>query len=351
MRSVRARLVDVAKMAGVAPNTASTILNKRPGSWASEETRKRVIEAATKLGYRPNRAALGIRLGRFQAIGLVVPELHNPFYTHFADVLDRALQEKDYFLVIENGRGNTSSYEKCLETILNRHVDGVCYFMGSVKEHLEFIEHANAAGKTTCVLAGTPAEPFPFDAVVTDFAEPMRAVVEHLVSLGHKRFAFLISVFQGQEAGDRPLFFRSFLEEHRIPPENIHFIECGHQLPEVHAAFSAYLDAHPTDRATALMCLDDLAAIGCLRAAAERGIEIPRDLSLVGVNNIPIGDFLPRRLTTIAQPIEEMALAAAELLTRRLAAGQRDCPPVTRYFPSRFIVKESTGSPHAVSLD
>ena len=78
---MRARLKDVAAKAGVAPNTASTILNRRPNSWASKETEQRVFDAAKELGYRPSRAALGLRMGSFKTIGLVIPDLHNPYYT------------------------------------------------------------------------------------------------------------------------------------------------------------------------------------------------------------------------------------------------------------------------------
>ena len=86
---MRARLIDVAARAGVAPNTASTILNNRPDSWASKETRERVLLAAKELNYRPSKAALGVRLGRYNTIGLVVPDLHNPFYPVLADYLAR----------------------------------------------------------------------------------------------------------------------------------------------------------------------------------------------------------------------------------------------------------------------
>ena len=100
-RSGKIRLKDVAAAAGVAVNTASTILNRRPNSWASKETEERVFKAASELGYRPNRAALGLRIGRFNAVGLLVADINNPFYTAFAHFLTLEAERQGYDVVIE----------------------------------------------------------------------------------------------------------------------------------------------------------------------------------------------------------------------------------------------------------
>src|SRR3954447_17711274 len=118
--SVKVRLKDVAESAGVAVNTASTILNRRANSWASKETEARVFKAAEDLGYRPNRAALALRRGRFDAIALLIPDLHNPFYTAFADLLEMEAEKAGSDLIVESWRTNLERERHCLTDIVDR---------------------------------------------------------------------------------------------------------------------------------------------------------------------------------------------------------------------------------------
>jgi len=340
---MRARLKDVAAKAGVAPNTASMILNRRPGSWASDATKRRVFDAAKELGYRPSRAALGIRTGRFKAIGVVLPDL-NPLYIHFIDCLERFLRARDYFLVIENGRADVAFEAACLDSILDRQIDGLCYFMGDPVAHESYSKKAESRGKCVVAIGGPSPEPFSFDAVLTDFNVAISQAVDHLADLGHRHFVFLCALAKGREAGDRPTLFKDLLGRHGIAPEAVEVVSCGHELMDARDAFGAFLDQRKSPRPTALFALNDTAAIGAIRAATERGLRVPEDLSVIGVDNIPVGECLPRSLTTIAQPVEEMAEAAADLLIRRLEAGE-DVAPESRYFASRFLVKETTAPP------
>lgn len=340
---MRATLKDVAKMAGVAPNTASMILNRRPESWASDATKKRVFDAAESLNYRPSRAALGIRLGRFRAIGLVVPDIDNPFYANFAARLDEALKRRDYYLVLENGRGDPAFIREYMHSILDRHIDGVCCFMGDTAAHLDYLEEVKKAGKVALAIGGPGRAPHPFDSVLTDFNAALGEMVDHLLTLGHQHFAFLSALHAGEKAGDRPVLFRSLLQSRGVAAENISLIPCGASLAESCEGFGNYLNSQSARHATAVFCIDDIAAIGAIRAAAMRGLNVPQDISIVGVNDIPVGRFLARNLSTIAQPIEEMTSAAAELLVDRLENKQMDPSPLNRYFASRFIARETTG--------
>ena len=139
------RLKDVAEKAGVAVNTASTILNKRPNSWASKETEKRVFDAAKELGYRPNRAAVALQSGRFMTIGLLIADLENPYYTHFSEVFGNQIEEKGYDLLIENWRTDLEREKKLLADMVHRNVDGVVAFVSDVDEHREFLESQTAS--------------------------------------------------------------------------------------------------------------------------------------------------------------------------------------------------------------
>ena len=131
-----------------------------------------------------------------------------------------------------------------------------------------------------------------------DFSGGIIAAVEHLLGLGlglengHKHFTFLCAFTKGQDAGDRPEVFNRFLKERGIPENQNSFIPCAHDLQSARNAFGAFLDGFPGERPTALIAMNDLSAIAAIRAASERGIRVPEDLSVIGVDNIPLGGVL-----------------------------------------------------------
>ena len=342
---MRARLKDVAARAGVAANTASAILNRRGSSWASKATEERVFKAARELGYRPSRAALGLRLGSFKTVGLLVPDLHNPVYTTFADLLERRMRDEGYDLILESSRNDLTFEQHCLESLLDRQIDAATYFVSDLDRHLEFLKVAAKAGKPIVAQTSQAEDRFPFDAVEVDFSEGVSNAVQHLLELGHERFAFLCALAKGQTAGNRPEVYNSLLRERGIPEENNSFIACAHDMLSAWKSFGAFLDRMEERRPTALIAMNDLSAIAAMRAATDRGLRIPRDLSVIGVDNIPLGDYLYSRLTTIAQPLPELASATADLLLHRLNGTGAETGPLSRKFKAELIVKESTAPP------
>ena len=341
---MRARLIDVAARAGVAPNTASTILNNRPDSWASKETRERVLLAAKDLNYRPSKAALGVRLGRFNTIGLVIPDLHNPFYPVLADCLDRALAAHGYDLILEHTRNDLASEQHCFQSILDRQVDGVALIVSDPDLHRSFLAGLAKNGPAAVALAAKPDVPLPIDSVVSDFSQGFAQAIEHLVGLGHRRFAFLCALAKGQDDGKRPELFRSLLGAKGIAAENISFARCEHHIASARLAFRDLLRRTPEKRPTALVALNDLSAIGAIRAAADERLSVPRDLSVVGVDNIPLGEYLPVALTTISQPIQAMVARTVHLLIQRIR-GKAPARPSQTNFPTELVIRESTDRP------
>ena len=132
------------------------------------------------------------------------------------------------------------------------------------------------------------------------------------------------------------------LGEKGIAPEDIFFVRCEHQIGSARDAFRALLRETKGRRPTALIALNDLSAIGAMRAAADAKLVVPRDLSVVGVDNIPLGEFLPVALTTIAQPIKDMVARTASLLIQRIV-GKAGARPSQTIFPTELVIRESTG--------
>lgn len=341
---MKAKLKDVAALAGVAPNTASTILNRRSNSWASKETEQRVFDAAKKLGYTPSRTALALRLGRYQTIGLVIPDLHNPFYTTLADLLEQAFRSAGYDMILEQARSGRS--ESAVTAILDRQVDGVVYVDSDMRAHQALLRKSAASGRHAVALTSRRPQPQLMDTVMVDFTHGFSDAIHHLYGLGHRRFAFLAALSQGQDGGERPQLFETLLRQRGIPQQDYHVIHCDQDWQSAHAAFRDFLQLYRKALPTALIAINDLSAIAAIRAAGEAGIRVPEDLSVVGVDNIQLGSYLTRQLSTIEQPLAQMAASAAELLLERLNPRDKDTlrEPVLRELGVSFIAKETTAA-------
>ena len=340
------RLKDVAERAGVAVNTASTILNKRPNSWASKETEARVFKAAQELGYRPSRTARALQSGRYNKIGILIQDLTNPFFSTMADELESAVEEKGYGLLVENCRSSLIREKQLFADLDDLEVDGMVLWLsdnevfrneltGKLKSPLPVVALGN----------GIPERPIPVDAVLSDFTQGLNEAVDALCSLGHQRFAFLSALAEGQADGGRPRLFQEMLAARGVAATKVDVLRCGHSMESAAEAFARFLAKRAEHRPTALVAMNDLAAIGALRAACEAGLNVPRDLSVVGVDDIPISTFLPITLSTIRQRYRKITRAAADLLIGRIEGqeGLKSDQPQQVVFPTHFIRRESVG--------
>ena len=343
--SKRIRLKDVADLAGVAVNTASTILNRRPNSWASKETEARVFEAARELGYRPSKTARALRSGRYHSIGLLIQDLTNPFFSTLADELEAAVEERGYGLLVENCRSSLLREKQLFAELDDLEVDGtVLWLSDNAIFRPELAAMAAARHPVVALGNGIPAQSIPVDAVLSDFTQGLEDAVDSLCRLGHRRFAFLSALAEGQSDGDRPRLFLEMLAARGIPAVDIDILRTGHSVASACETFSAFLSARTEGRPTALFAMNDLAAIGAMRAAIDHGMSIPHELSVVGVDDVPLCSFLPISLSSIRQRFKMISRAAAELLISRieLPVGV-ELAPRQQVFPTLYTPRESVG--------
>ncbi len=338
MAGGKVRLKDVAERAGVAVNTASTILNKRPNSWASKETEERVFAAAKDLGYRPNRAAVALRSGSFKAIGLLVADLENPYFTHFSRVFGNSITKKGYDLVIENWQTDLEREKKLLEEVVHRNVDGVVAFVSDLDEYREFLERQRKLGFPIVALAMPGIEEVSVDVVLPNFATGLKEAADCLYDHGHRRFAFLDARSQGQRVGGRPEYFSKVIAEFGDAETEV--VAGGPSLIEAREVAFKILGSE--NRPSAVVALNDLTAIGVMRAAKDLGLRVPEDVSVVGIDGIPLGEQLQISLSTVAQPHLEMASKAVEFLIERIE-GDANQDPRQAEFPTHFVPRESVG--------
>lgn len=335
-------LKDVALEAGVAINTVSSILNNRSDSWASEETKARVRAAAAKLGYQPNQAARGLRLRRYNTIGGLFSDLTNPYYALLVRLLHEAFEERGYTLIVEESRMDAAREAKNLNSLVSRQIDGLVCSGLDYQANGTLLEKINQQ-IPIAVIGGTESLKS-MDTVESDFRSSLFHAVDYLVSLHHERIAYISAYPEEKDMGRRTGHFYDALKKNELPRTEYSFFNCGYYaMAHVRETAREWLRGIPQgQRPTALICLNDLTALGVSRGILDLGLKIPRDISLIGIDNIEMANYLAFPLTTIAQPVEEMAAFCAERIVRRVTE-RKSLDPVHRVYATRLIIRESSG--------
>jgi LacI family transcriptional regulator len=302
-----ATLKDVAREAGVSIAAVSYSLNG--GGTIGEEVRARVREVAERLGYRPNRLAQAVRTGRSSTLGLVVPDLNNPYYPALAQSFERAARQAGYAVVLVDTSGSVEEEIDGIRLLENQGVDGAVWCQTAHQS-------TGAADEYTMpiVVIGSPG--VTFDNVMADDSAGGKLAARHLLALGHRRIGIVggASVPAGKD--DRLTAFRSEIGN------------AAEVVWDLKTPYSIDLDPKLVDTlarrdVSAVMCGNDLIAIGVLRTAQQLGIRVAEDLSVVGFDDIPWASIVTPALTTVNQPVAEMAAVALTLLLDRLAEPHR----------------------------
>jgi DNA-binding LacI/PurR family transcriptional regulator len=314
------------------PATISVVLNEVPGRSIPEATRERIRAAARKFNYQPSFVARSLRSRRTMTIGILVPVLADGYHAEVMTGIGDYLLEKNYFYFIAHHRHRQDLIEQYPRMLVARGAEGII----AVDTHLEHnlavpaiavAGHRRMRGVTNVVL---------------DHAVAAELTLKHLYDLGHRNVAFMHgqpyssdseSRWQGiqRAAQNLGLTIRPELTVHLM--EDLTSPELGYpvvrRLLEVSRQF------------TALVCFNDMAAIGAIRALHDAGLRVPEDISVVGFDDIPHAAFQTPSLTTVRQPLHEMGELAAELLLQRLASHVS--LPAERAVKPQLIVRESTG--------
>lgn len=323
---------DVARHAGVSQATVSLVLGGNPRARVAAATRERVLRSAEALGYRPNILARGLVRGRSYALGVVVPDLSNPFYLDVVTGVQRVAAEAGY--VVLPGDTREVPAARHLEALRARQVDGLI-LDGVGAASLP----ADALSGTEVVLVDEPPERWP--GVASGALEAGRLAAEHLLGLGHRRLAFIgpasdVHGFRMRERG----FFRA-LRDAGVEPRSEWVRRTPPTIAGGQRAMRTLL-ASP-DRPTGIFCANDLLAAGALKTALTSGLAVPGELSLVGCDDVELARVLTPELTTVAIPARELGARAARLLLRRLD-DPTYAPRSDRPLPVKLVVRGTTGA-------
>jgi len=332
--------VDVARIAGVSRATVSYVLNGLTEGRVpiSDETRQRVLDAIEELGYEPDARAQALRSGETKTIALIIPDLRNPHFCEYATGIEEAARASGYHLLLSSTTLNDEYAVDIFKDLARRRFDGLILASS-------FILESNEAQATLAYIRkrGLPivelSENYGVDSVAADYREATKEVMSYLLSLGHRRIGLIYGVGGHELAEDRLQPYRASLDAAGIPVEAGLMVECGPTIEDGYQAAKELLE--PTSRPTAIIAINDLLAMGALRAASDLGLHVPNDLSLVGYDDIPMANYLVPRLTTVTKDAHASGTKAFEVLMARMQ--NPDLPPQIIHSPAKLIIRESTG--------
>lgn len=332
----RPTLKDVAQAAGTSVMTASRAING--AGYVSEETRRRVLEAAQMLGYRPNGMARGLVTRRSQAVGVIISDITNPFFPQVIRGIEDALRAQRYHVVLADTDGDPVQDARALGLLLERQVDGLILCASRAPD--EELRQVAASGVPVVVINRIVDDPR-IAAVLVDARTAALDAVRHLVALGHRRIACITGPRASWSSRERLEGYRQALAEAGLQEDPVLTREATPATMAGGArAMHELLARQP--RPTAVFAFDDLIAIGALQAAADHGLHVPRDLAVVGFDDIELAAFIRPALTTVRQPKYQMGREAAELMLQMLGP-QPPRGPVRRILPGELVVRESCG--------
>lgn len=305
-----ATIWDVARLAQVSKSTVSRVLNGDPR--VAPDTAKRVMEAARVLRYRPNHLARSLVKRQTDTIGLVIPDQRNPFYAQASWAAEKEAYRLGYSVIVGNTDNDPAKEANYLQLLDARQVDGML-LIGGVRDVSTVVEYV-ATSSTPVVLVDRDAgNVLSLPSVTLDNIAGGREMTEFLLSLGHRRIAFVTSEYTTPER-DRRIGYERALEAAGIPVDPALIVRMTEDdWKEGRLEPLAALLAGP-DRPTAVFASNDFKALAVYRLAHRLGLTIPDDLSVVGYDDIEVADLLYPPLTTMAQPIEEMARTGVRIL-------------------------------------
>lgn len=322
----RPTLKDLAREAGVSLASASYAVNGN-GS-VGEQTRVHILEVAQRIGYRQNVAARAMKTGRTAALALIVPDLTNPFFPSLAQAIFRAARASGYATFLIDTEGNEALEQAALAKAVDLGLDGIVWFPIRDKDT------SNGILMRTPVVVLDRTVPG-YATVGVDYVEAGRIAARHLLDAGHRRIGIITGPTDIASMRDRCDGAEALIRAE------------GELVFRVGNAFSTDLEpqaqaALDAGEATAVFAAADVIAIGAVRRIQAKGLRVPEDMSILGFDDIPLGEQCLPPLSTIELPVEDMAERAIAMLVAQIAPPQDLAVPTAVVVPTRLVLRAST---------
>lgn len=327
-------IYDVAKRAGVSTATVSKVLNGN--GRVSKETIARVEGIIAELQYHPNIFASALKNNRTYTIGLLVPDITNPFCSKLIRTIEDEALSQGYSILIGSTDNMTEREMKLVKMLMRKQLDGII---------IAASEFTGTALLTTLkqqdlrvIFIDRIIADSPYPIFATDHYRGSYLVTEHLIELGHRKLAIFLEPLYLRSSLERLRGFSAALEAHGLAQNSFQVLSGGFGAEAGYELAQQILQRE--ELPTAIVATTDLIAIGALQRFHERGIVVPQDISLVGYDDIPMAKMMTPSLTTIEQPVSEMSKLVIESL---LNEGQQES--MTTLLPPKLVIRQSTAPP------
>jgi DNA-binding LacI/PurR family transcriptional regulator len=328
------RLAEVAQKVGVSEATVSRVLNERPG--VSESTRQAVLTALDVLGYeRPTK----LRGERARLVGLVMPELQNPIFPAFAEVVSGSLAQQGFTPVLCTQTAGGVTEADYIELLLSHRVSGVVFAGGLYAQADAPHDHYKllAERHLPTVMVNASIEGLPFPRVSCDDSAAADQAMNHLLSLGHTRIGLLMGPPDHVPSQRKIVAAQAIAAAAGAPLDKADIVHSLYSLEAGQAAATRLL----ARGVTGIVCASDPMALGAIRAVRRAGRSVPRDVSIVGFDDSALMNCTDPPLTTVRQPIEPMGRMVIDLLVGQMAGGSVDSDEY--FFEPELVVRGSSG--------
>jgi LacI family transcriptional regulator len=332
-----ATIKDVARLSGVSSMTVSRVINR--SARVRPETRQRVEQAIAELGYVPSRLARGLIRQKTGTLALIVPDVANPFFTLIVRGAEDVARRADYRIILCDTRADLAIEREVIEEMIAHRVEGIAIAPVSdrSRSHLRRL----AQFRVPFVLIDRTVAGVECDVVLGDSAGGARRLVEHLISLGHRRIGFIVESDEVSTARDRHQGYAEALAAAGLPFEPSLVMRSTVDPSGGFDGMRRLLELE--DPPTAVFTVNNLVAVGAIEAVRANGLEVPQDVALVCFDDIEYASRLYPFLTVMAQPAETLGTLGTQLLLDRVEGRAPDESRAV-VLPARFIVRRSCGA-------
>jgi LacI family transcriptional regulator len=330
-----ATIKEVAAAANVSIATVSHVINGT--RYVSDELKARVSQSMETLGYQPNSIARSLRSGQTKTIGMIVPDASNLYFAEIARAIEDVGYENGYSVILCNSDNNPEKQHSYNKTLIEKQIDGLIFIsVGAYEEDLALIKDANIP----IVVFDRFVPPDTADVVLVDNRMGGRLAASHLIELGHHEVGCITGPEELPSSSDRVEGFLQLLrrENSEPPPE---WLQSGDfQIQSGDSCMTRILDQ--PERPSAVFVCNDMMAIGAMNAIHRRGLRIPGDISIVGFDDIALSAAVHPPLTTVAQPITDLAATTCELLFNRMLNTDERGPTRSVILHPQLVIRAST---------
>src|SRR5215469_745561 len=340
---------EVAKECGLSPTTVSMVLNEAPlAKYIPEPTKQRVLEIAKGMGYQPNPFAQALRSRHSHTIGVMVPDIADPYCTQILCGIQNSFSRSNYLPFLVDIQNDSSRFRKYLNVLLARRVEGLIILANSLSFETELLS-ALENQKIPSVILGRELDTQALNWVTTDSQIGAHTALEYLYGIGHRKIAFVRGPEMIVDSHHQWAGIRSFASGAGLDLDPRLVVTLSDPFSSYEAGFERTRQLLSLKVPfTALLAFDDMTAFGCIRALISAGLRVPQDCSVIGFDDIPAAAFYNPSLTTVREHLEQLASMGAEILIEAIRDGRKNqtVSAVHRKIKPELVVRESTSPVH-----